>query len=394
MAQGMRVILYTGKGGTGKTSISAATAMRCAELGYRTLVMSTDPAHSLSDSMDTPIGPELTPLAERLWGQEVDIDHEMDQHWGTLQEYLRALLSWRGIDEVRADEMAALPGMEELAGLLHLLRYYEEDAFDVAIVDCAPTAETLRLLTFPDVMRWWMRHIFPIERMTSRIVRPLVKRITDIPMPEDEVFKAAESLFSRLDEMHDILVDPEVASVRLVVNPEKMVIREAKRTFTYLNLYSYGTDMVLCNRVVPASAGGYFQAWRQSQSRHLQEIQEGFAPLPILQAPFFEREVVGREMLRRLADALYGGLDPALVHYQGKIHEVRKDDGAYVLSIALPFASRDDVSLMQTGEELVVHVGSQKCHLILPRTLVGLESQSARFKEDRLEVRFAAPAAV
>ena len=386
----MRVILYTGKGGVGKTSVAAATALRASALGHRTLVMSTDAAHSLGDSFDMPLGSEPVPIVDNLWGLELDVFREIDRHWGTLQDWLKVLMAWRGLDEVVAGEMAVLPGMEELAGLLHLINYHHQGEYDVIVVDCAPTGETLRLLSFPDVARWWMHRIFPIERVAARIARPVLRRVTDIPLPDDEVFTAVRELFAKLEGMRDILTDPATSSVRLVLNPEKMVIKESQRTFTYLNLYGYATDLVVCNRVIPeAVSDGYFQAWKATQARYYQQVEEAFAPLPILKAPLMEQEVVGLPMLERFAEALYGNLDPTPVLHLGQIHHLRQEDGQYVLTLAVPFVTKKEISLSQVGDELLVQVGAFKRNIILPRSLVGMESQGAKLEGERLSIRFA-----
>lgn len=388
----MRVILYTGKGGVGKTSVAAATALRSAALGHRTLVMSTDAAHSLGDSFDMPLGGEPVPIVDNLWGQELDVYREIDRHWGTLQDWLKVLMAWRGLDEVVVEEMAVLPGMEELAGLLYLINYYNQGEYDVIVVDCAPTGETLRLLSFPDVARWWMHRIFPIERIAARIARPVLSRVTDLPLPDDKVFSAVKELFAKLEEMRGILTDPATSSVRLVLNPEKMVIRESQRTFTYLNLYGYATDLVVCNRVIPeAVSDSYFDAWKETQARYLQQVEEAFAPLPIIKAPFMEQEVVGLPMLERFAEALYGAMDPTAVLHEGQIHHIYEEDGQYVLTLAAPFVTKEEISLSQVGDELVAQVGNFKRNIILPRALAGMESQGAKLEGDRLTIRFARP---
>ena len=388
----MRIILYTGKGGVGKTSVSAATALLCAKRGYKTLVMSTDAAHSLGDSLDLKLSGEATEVAENLWAQELDVFHEIDVHWGTLQAWLRALMAWRGIDEIIAEEMAILPGMEELAGLLYLTNYYEKSDFDVIVVDCAPTGETLRLLSFPDVLRWWMERIFPIQRAAAKVVRPVLKRLTNMPLPEESVYQAAVELFARLDQMHHILTTPDLASVRIVLNPEKMVVREAQRTFTYLNLYGYGTDQVICNRIIPDDVTDpYFKAWRQAQDRHYSEVEEGFAPLPILRAPLMDQEVVGLTMLERFGRTIYGENDPTEITFRGRIQSVEQIEGGYMLFLAAPFAEKDALDLVQVGDELVVKIGNQRRNILLPRVLIGLEIAEAKLEDNELRVRFAKP---
>ncbi|MGD0765767.1 MAG: TRC40/GET3/ArsA family transport-energizing ATPase [Dehalococcoidia bacterium] len=388
----MRIILYTGKGGVGKTSVAAATALRAAQLGYRTLVMSTDSAHSLGDSFDVPVGSKIVSIAEKLEAQELDVFQEIGTHWGTLEDYIKIVMAWRGIDEVLAEEMAVLPGMEELAGLVHLITYYEEGNYDVVIVDCAPTGETLRLLSFPDVMRWWLHRIFPLQRTAAKFARPVLTRMTDLPFPEDDVFEAIKDMLEKLDRMRGILTDAETCSVRLVLNPEKMVIKEAQRTFTYLNLYGYASDLVVCNRLIPQDVTDrYFNSWKESQGRYYSMVEEGFSPLPILTAPLMPQEVVGLEMLERFGKALYGDEDPTRVYFRGQTQDIRPEDGAYVLTLMLPFASKDEISLSQVGDELIVHVGNQKRNLILPRVLVGLKSERAKLEGDKLTIRFVRP---
>ena len=388
----MRIILYTGKGGVGKTSVAAATALRAARLGYKTLAMSTDAAHSLGDSFDRPLGGEIVPIVDNLWGQEIDIFRETETHWGTLENYIKILMAWRGIDEVLAEEMAILPGMEELAGLVHLISYHQQAEYDVIVVDCAPTGETLRLLSFPDVTRWWLHRIFPIQRTAARIARPVLKRVTDLPFPEDEVFEALKDLFEKLDHVREILTDAATCSVRLVLNPEKMVIKESQRTFTYLSLYGYATDLVICNRLIPQDVtDAYFSNWKDSQERYYALVEEAFSPLPILKAPLMEQEVVGMAMLERFADALYGDSDPTRVYFEGQRQDIRQEDGDYVLTLMLPFSKKEDIQLSQVGDELIVHVGNQKRNLILPRALAGLASEGAKLEGDRLTIRFVRP---
>jgi arsenite-transporting ATPase len=390
----MRIILYTGKGGVGKTSVAAATALRAAHLGHKTLVVSTDAAHSLGDSFDRPLRGEAVPIIENLWGQEMDVFRETEAHWGTLENYIRILMAWRGIDEILAEEMAILPGMEELAGLIQLISYYEQAEYDVIVVDCAPTAETLRLLSFPDVTRWWLRRIFPIQRTAARIARPVLKRVTDLPFPEDEVFAALKELFSKLDRMREILTDAATCSVRLVLNPEKMVIKETQRTFTYLNLYGYATDLVVCNRLIPEDvADPFFLNWKDSQEHYYRLVEEAFSPLPILKAPLMEKEVVGMKMLERFAEALCGASDPTQVYFEGQTQEIRQENGDYLLTIMLPFSKKDEIRLSQIGDELMVQVGNQKRNLILPRALAGLDNRGAKLEGDRLTIRFVRPEA-
>ena len=386
----MRILVYTGKGGVGKTSVAAATAVRCAEMGYRTVVLSTDLAHSLADSLDLPLGPEPSQVASNLWAQETDIYNNLQTHWGVVQEWLSAILRWSGeVDALVADELTVLPGMDELANLLWINRHRQSGNYDVIVVDAAPTGETLRLLSFPDVMRWWMQRIFPIQRRAMGLARPLISTFVDMPLPSDKVYESVERLFSQLDALHGMLIDPRLTSLRLVLNPEKMVVSEAQRTSTYFHLFGYPMDLVVANRVLPAEVNDpYFAAWKDTQARYLQRIHEGFSPVPILTAPLFDDEIVGLEQLGRLARSLYGEDDPAAIFYEGKPQKVEPGtNGGYELSLPLPFATRGDIQLRQNGDELFVHVGAHRRHLILPRALVGLTATGAKLDEQAAVLR-------
>ena len=385
----MRVLLYTGKGGVGKTTIAAATAVKSAELGYRTIVLSTDAAHSLADAFDISLSGEPKAIAPNLWGQETEMSQTLKTYWSDIQDWMAALMAWRGLEEIIADEMAIVPGMEELANLLYIVNYYYSGEYDVIIVDCAPTGETLRLLSFPEHLRWWMEKMFPIGRTATSLVRPFVRPFLNIPLPGDKVFQSAERLFEELARMRALLTDPEKASVRIVVNPERMVIKEAQRTFTYLNLYGYTTDLIICNRLIPEEVSDrYFDSWKESQTRHYQVIEECFAPLPILRVPLLEHEVVGMPMLKVMAQALYGDRDPAQLFYHGQAQDIEREDGYYVLTLSLPFVTKSDVSLVRNGDELLVQVGSYRRNIILPRTLVGLPVKEAKFEDEGLRIRF------
>jgi arsenite-transporting ATPase len=386
----MRIMLYTGKGGVGKTTLSAATAVRCAKLGYRTIVFSTDLAHSLADSLDLKLGPEPTEVAPNLWAQESDIYYNLTRYWDTVQRWINALFAWRGVDEMVAEELAVLPGMDELANLLWIETHRKSGNYDVIIVDCAPTGETLRLLSFPEIARWWVEHVLPVHRRMASVLRPVVRTWIGMPLPDDKVYDAVEDLFGQLDGMHATLVDPEVTSVRLVLNPEKMVIKEAQRTYTYLSLFGYPCDLVVCNRLLPASVqDSYFADWKASQARYRQQIDESFAPLPIVDVPLLGQEIVGLDSLRELADAVYGEQDPTAIRYRGQVQSTEQVNGEFVLKLRLPFTEKGEVRLLATGDELVVHVGKQKRNVILPRALVGLQTAGARFEEDTLIIRFA-----
>src|SRR2546423_5491539 len=361
-----RIIVYTGKGGVGKTSVAAATALLSAERGKRTLVISTDIAHSLAVSFDVPLGGEPTKIVGNLWGQESDVYYNVRRYWGTIQRYVQSVFRWRGLDDVLAEELTVLPGMDELSSLLWIAEHHDSGNYDVIVVDAAPTGETVRLLSLPEAGRWWLERIFPIQRQAMRIAGPVLRRFMGVPVPDDAVFQAGEELFHRLDHMQQLLADETKSSVRLVLNLEKMVIKEAQRSFTYFHLFGYPTDLVVCNRVLPDGAGAYFQAWHEAQRRYQPLVEESFAPVPVRTVPFFDREVVGLEMLDRVAEALFGDLDPAQTFYRGQPYRVDRTGSGYALRIELPFVTKSDVSLSRNADELTVQVGAFRRNLILP----------------------------
>jgi len=383
-----RTILYTGKGGVGKTSVAAATARRCAERGLKTVVLSTDPAHSLSDSLEAELGSAATPCADNLWGQEVQAQEEMERNWEAVQGWMGDLLAERGVDRISAEELTVPPGMDELFSLLQIKRHHEADEFDVVIVDCAPTGETLRLLSFPDVARWWLEKVLPWERRLVAATRPLARTVLDIPLPTDAVFDDVQRLVRNLVAMNEILRDRSTTSIRLVMSPDRMVIREAMRTFTYLNLYGYLTDAVVVNRFFPADVDGYFAAWRAVQQEQMELVRSAFAPLPILVCPYLEREVIGPVMLDRLAAETFGDLTPEAVLHEELSQELVATNGSATLRLAIPFVEKADIGLKKIGLELVVRVGSQKRTIILPPTLAAYRPSAARFEDGALEVVF------
>jgi arsenite/tail-anchored protein-transporting ATPase len=383
-----RTVLYTGKGGVGKTSVAACTARRCAAAGLETLVISTDPAHSLSEALSADLGGQPVKVDDRLWGQEVKAQEEMERHWSGVQEWLGELLQERGVDRISAEELTVPPGMDELFSLLCLQAHNESGRWDAIIVDCAPTGETLRLLSFPDVARWWIDKVFPLERQILAAARPIARSLLDISLPSQAVFSDIERLSQNLIAMNEILRDRERCTIRLVMNPDKMVIGEAMRTFTYLNLYGYLTDAVIVNRLFPAGVGDYFAAWRRVQEEHLELVHSAFAPLPVLCAPYFEQEVVGPGMLDRLADALFCDLDPAAVLHEQITQQLEVGDDGALLKLALPFASKGDISLKQLGLELVVRVDGHKRTIMLPPALAAFHPTEATFEDGALEVRF------
>lgn len=387
----MRILLYTGKGGVGKTTVAAATALNCAERGYHTLAISTDAAHSLSDSFDIPAGKTPTLIADNLWVQETDLSSTVNEQWVTIQQWIATLLSWRGLNDIVADEMAFLPGMEELANLLYIVTYADSGQYDTIIVDSAPTGETLRLLSFPEMLNWWMKRLFPIERQVAKVVRPVLRPLLNVPIPGDEVMDSVQQLFPQINRMNTLLTDPETTSIRLVMNPEKMVIKETQRTFTYLNLYGYATDLVICNRLIPDNVtDSYFEYWKTNQGQYYREIEERFSPLPILRLPLMNQEVVGIDMLRKTAGELFRKHDPTDIFYHGKAHNFDKVDGSYVLSFDFPYTRKEEISLIKNNDELVIQVGAYRRNIILPRSLVNLPVKGAKLENKKLVIRFEA----
>ncbi|MDQ2760717.1 MAG: ArsA family ATPase [Actinomycetota bacterium] len=383
-----RTILYTGKGGVGKTSVASCTARSCAEAGRKTLVISTDPAHSLSESLCAELGPQPVQVAGRLWGQEVQAQEELERHWSGVRAWLGELFVERGVDRISAQELTVPPGMDELFSLLALQAQHRSGDWDVIVVDCAPTGETLRLLSVPDVARWWIEKIFPMERQILAAARPIARSLLDLSLPSQAVFTDIRRLSEHLIAMNEILRDRERSTIRLVMNPDKMVIGEAMRTFTYLNLYGYLTDAVVVNRIFPSGVGDYFADWREVQEDHLELVQSAFAPVPVLCAPYFEREVVGGEMLDRLSGALFAEHDPSAVLHDALTQELIVSEHSTKLRLALPFARKGDIQLKKIGSELVVGVDGQRRTIMLPPALAALHATTAAFADGALEVTF------
>ncbi len=385
----MRVLLFTGKGGVGKTTVAAATAVRASLGGNRTLVMSTDPAHSLADSFDVEVGDTATQIAPKLWAEQIDAQSRLESNWREIQEYLIALMNWAGVETIQAEELSVIPGLDEIFSLIDVKRHVDGGKYDLLVVDCAPTAETLRLLSLPEIMNWYIERIFPVERRVVKAVRPLVSRMTSLPIMGDRFFGAVERLHRNLDAVRRIMTDEHTSSVRLVVNPEKMVIAEARRTYTYLSLFGYRVDAVVVNRIIPEDVTDpYFGKWKDIQAEHLVTVRESFEPVPILTARLFDREMVGIELLEDMGEEVYKGLNVTDVLFRDDPIRVRKRGAGYALTMRLPFVSRDDMDIHRRGDELYVRVGSYKRNLILPHTLQRLEVRGANFVGDDLEIAF------
>ena len=389
----MRTILYTGKGGVGKTSVAAATALKAARSGKKVLVMSTDPAHSLSDAFDEEVGAEPKEMATGLWAQEMDHGRMIEEHWAEIQEYMTTFFEWQGTDSLAAEELAMLPGMDELFGLLMVRRHHDAGLYDALIVDAAPTGETLRLLSLPDQMGWYVEKIFPVQRRAAKVIRPFARRarIDSLPpLPEDSFFGALQRFYKAVVGVEEILTNAENASVRLVANAEKMVIAEARRAYTYLNLYDYRVDAVVVNRLLPEEVSDpYFENWREAQRRHLALIEESFSPVPIFRARLFDREMYGLEALAALAEDVFADEDPLKVFFRGAAHDIVKSDGGYEVVLNLPLVEKKSVDLSKKGTELSIRVGGYKRNVLLPDSMVGLRAAGAKIEGDKLRVRLA-----
>lgn len=385
----MRTILYTGKGGVGKTSLSAATAVRCAELGKRTVVLSTDAAHSLGDSLGVSIGTDLTPVTTNLQAIEIDVNVELATNWGKIQEFITRFLQARGFEEVMAEEFAVFPGMEELFSLLKLKEYHEKNLFDVAIIDCAPTGSTIRMLSMPDILRWYFEKVFNLHRRVVKAVKPFAERMAKVPLPTDEVFFSMQNLYRRIDGLRQILCDADQSSIRIVLNPEKMVIQESHRLYTYLSLFGFSVDSVYANKVFPSQVkNSYLSDWVEVQTRHLRSCIESFDPIPTLTAELFETEVVGVERLSRFARHIFGDADPSRVMFREKPIEIRKEKGNYVLLVKLPFLDEKELGIWIKGEVLIIQVKNFKRNFYLPRSLASRPLKEARYVDDRLKITF------
>ncbi len=395
----MRVILMTGKGGVGKTSVAAATGLRCAELGYKTLVLSTDPAHSLADSFDLELGHEPRSVCENLWGAELDALMELEGNWGAVKRYITQVLQARGLDGVQAEELAILPGMDEIFGLVRMKRHHDEGEYDVLIIDSAPTGTALRLLSIPEVGGWYMRRFYkPLQGMSVALrplVEPLFRPIAGFSLPDKEVMDAPYEFYEQIEQLEKVLTDNNQTSVRLVTNPERMVIKESLRAHAYLSLYNVSTDLVIANRIIPDTVNDpFFEKWKNNQQVYKQEIHENFHPLPVKEVPLFSEEMCGMEALERLKETLYKDEDPAQVYHQEDTIRVVQNGQDYSLELYLPGIPKEKVQLNKTGDELNIRIGNHRRNLVLPQALAALKPSGAKMEEDYLKIRFSSGVAV
>jgi len=362
----MRILLFTGKGGVGKTTIAAATAVKAAKSGLKTLVLSTDSAHSLSDAFDFKLGPEPIKIIDNLWGQEFDVYYSMQKYWGNLRELLLTVFRWQGMDKVLSEELSAIPGMEEGAAFMWIEKYYSEKKYDLIVIDSAPTGETLTLLTLPQVTKWWVTKAFPFKNLTIKTVGKGVRKITGIPL--DKGYAELQNLLEKLEKIHKIFSNPDICSVRIVTNPERMVINESKKAFTYLQLYGYNVDAVIINRVLPKSASnGFLKDYVETQTKYISEINDSFGDLPILTAKHQGKEIFGLELLENLGNYIYKDKNPYDNFYLSKSFEITDFKGGYKLNIRLAFIKNDEYELKKVGDEIFIKIGNRKRNIFLPR---------------------------
>ncbi|QQE66162.1 arsenic-transporting ATPase [Leptolyngbya sp. BL0902] len=393
----MRVLLMTGKGGVGKTSVAAATGLRCAELGYKTLVLSTDPAHSLADSFDMELGHDPRLVQPNLWGAELDALMELEGNWGAVKRYITDVLQARGLEGIEAEELAILPGMDEIFSLVRMKRHHDEGEFDVLIIDSAPTGTALRLLSLPEVAGWYMRKLYKPFQAVSEVLRPLVqplfRPVAGFNLPTKEVMDAPYEFYEQLVELEKVLTDAATTSVRLVTNPEKMVLKESLRAHAYLSLYNVGTDLVIANRIIPEEVQDpFFQRMKEKQQVYKQEIHDDFRPLPVKEVPLFAEEMCGIEALHRLKDTLYKDEDPAQVYYKETTLRVVQEASSYSLELYLPGIPKDKIELSKSADELNIRIGNHRRNLVLPQALAALQPSGAKMEDDYLKIRFSSAA--
>lgn len=385
----MRVLLVTGKGGVGKTTVSAATALASADCGYRTLVTSTDPAHSLADAFDIPLGDTPTEVVPNLDGQQIDGQQQLAKHWGQINDQLKAVFNWGGVTGIEAEEFLVFPGMDELFALLEVNDHVRSGKYDVIVVDCAPTAETLRLLSLPEVLSWYFERVMPTERKIMRAARPVLERVTKLPMPSEAVFAAADNIFANIEAVKRLLADSSITTARIVINPEKMVVNEARRTYSYLSLFGYAVDAVIVNRVLPDTIDDpYFKEWQRVQARHLESIDESFPDTSRLRLRLFDEEMVGLHRLRILGAELFGDHDP-IASYEAKPPFFVTEEGTdVIMTFTVGYADEGELDVMRHGDELYVTVGPYRRAFILPDSLKRRTVSGAKLSGVELKVRF------
>ena len=380
----MRIILFTGKGGVGKTTTAAATAIKCAKQGEKTLIISTDPAHSLSDAMDQDLAPEPVEISENLWCMEFDVYYSMKKYWSNMKEMMRAIFKFQGVTNVIAEELSVLPGMEEGAAFLWLEKFYRDATFDTIIIDSAPTGETLTLLSLPQVTKSWMTKAFPGQKFAVRTFGKVVRKTTGIPL--DKGYDEMQIMFDKLEFIQKVFLDPEVTSIRIVANPEKMVVQEAKRAFSYLQLYGYNVDAIIINRIIPQMENEFLQKYISKQADYIKEIEESFEPIPIFKVPHQGEEVFGRTLLEAIGDSTYGDRNPSDVFHIEKPIEVTNIENGYRVKMKIPFIKSEDFELRKFGDELIIDIGNRRKNMFLPKFANYMELTSHSYENPYLTV--------
>lgn len=385
----MRTILYTGKGGVGKTSIAAATACEIAEKGMKVLVMSTDQAHSLSDSFNMKLGNQPTKIAENLYGMELDTVVENEKLWGSLQDYIKLLMTAKSKDTIEAEELLVFPRFEELLSLIKIKEFDDEGDYDVLIVDCAPTGETMSLLKFPDLFKVWMEKIFPIKKKGVKIIKPIIEPTLKIPMPDESIFDDIENLYDKIDDLHKLMLDKDKVSVRIVTTPEKIVIKEAKRSFSYLHLFDYNVDSIIINKIFPQeSIEGYFSRWKELQKKSIEDIEESFSGIPIFKMELLKCEITGYDTLKDVGSRLYGKFKSEEILFKENIFEIKSDDGDYIFKVRIPFVNKEELDLLQNGDEITIAIKNEKRTFVLPKKLISKSIKGAEYSDGYLNIKF------
>ncbi|MCP2596525.1 ArsA family ATPase [Candidatus Aminicenantes bacterium AC-708-M15] len=373
----------------GKTTISAATGILASQFGHRTMIISADAAHSLSDAFEVELSDTPRKIAENLYAQEIDAQKEIERNWGIIQDYLTKFFNSQGIDNIEADEMSVFPGLEELFSLMQIRKYHDSGEFDLIIVDCAPTGDTLRLLSAPEITNWYLKHIFPIQRTAAKAIRPVANRVLPFPFPSDDVFESIKKITTQIQGLSDILRDSGNSTIRLILNPEKMVIKESQRAFTYFNLFNYSVDLIIVNKKIPDKVKDpFFREWKTIQTEHRKTIFERFHPIPIREIDLFDKEITGIKKLERIGRIIYGEEDPADIFYSEKPFKIEKNGTDYIFSMNLPFLKKEEIELYQKGEELIIKAGKYKRNILLPRILMNLNIKEAKFKNHILSILF------
>jgi arsenite-transporting ATPase len=385
----MRIILYTGKGGVGKTSIAAATACKIACEGKRVLVMSTDQAHSLGDSFDIKLSNNPLRIANNLYAMEIDSIIENERAWGNIKGYIEKLMVLKAEKTIETEELLVFPGFEELLALIKIKDIYDAGEYDVLIVDCAPTGETMSLLKFPDLFKWWMEKLFPIKRKGAKLAKPIVEATMKIPMPADAAFDDIEKLYSKIDKLHSLMLNKDVVSIRIVTTPEKIVVKEAKRSFSYLHLFDYNVDGIIINKVFSKdSLKGYFEGWINIQKESIEDICDSFKGIPIFQLELMSDELRKYEKLKEVGEKIYGEISPENVLFQDKIFTIEKEREGYNLIINMPFVDKKELNLSQKGDEITISIKNERRSFVLPTKLQAKEILNAKYNESKLYIYF------